>query len=104
MHIGFFSDVPAIVRIHRSRARSSVSCSFLHNFNVPRSVKPPDVREKYFAAAVCFATFMRISNKYMAEDAYIPISTLHLTAVTTHRVLNLPSTQRRPRKPTCTGG
>ena len=34
----FFSDVPAIVRIDGSRACSSVSCSFLHNFNVPRSV------------------------------------------------------------------
>ncbi|KAJ8586474.1 hypothetical protein M405DRAFT_354730 [Rhizopogon salebrosus TDB-379] len=30
---GFFSDVPAIVRIDGSRARSSVSCSFLHDFN-----------------------------------------------------------------------
>ncbi|KAJ8583533.1 hypothetical protein M405DRAFT_828442 [Rhizopogon salebrosus TDB-379] len=35
---GFFSDVPAIVRIDGSCARSSVSCSFLHNFNLPRSV------------------------------------------------------------------
>ena len=34
----FFSDVPAIVRIDGSRACSSVSCSFPHNFNVPRSV------------------------------------------------------------------
>jgi len=35
---GFFSDVPAIVRIDGSRAYSSVSSSFLHDFNVPRSV------------------------------------------------------------------
>jgi hypothetical protein len=36
--LGSFADVPAVIRVNGASLDSTVSLSFLHNFNVPRSI------------------------------------------------------------------
>lgn len=36
--LGFFSDIPAVIRVDKTCPDSSVSLTFLHRYNVPRSV------------------------------------------------------------------
>jgi hypothetical protein len=57
--LGSFADVPAVIHVDGASLDSTVSLSFLHNFNVPRSICNHDgMAVELSSGLVCVPNFL----------------------------------------------